>query len=358
MNSGKKVFKKIGDRLLALKVDGFIVFNEKDLQYLLGFSSEGSLLLFSRKNNPVYFINQMNYTLAKKHLKETSGCEVFSFSGSLFNAVNEYCNKKNLRKIAFNPQDVSVMLYEKMRKMFKKKLIPVARAERFVDIISEIRQIKTDREVEILSLAGRKTVGIWRKARKNINVGLSEKAIALILNDIIKDAGYTNSFPTIVASGKNSAYPHAIPTLRKLKNGEHLLVDFGICFKGYCSDLTRTLDKGRINRQIMDFRKFVLQARDIAIKKIKPGISIAAVVEQVNEFFMKNGVSEYILHGLGHGVGLNVHESPFLSISNCDRFKKNMVITIEPGLYKEGVGGIREEDMVLVTEKGCEVLTI
>ena len=187
---------------------------------------------------------------------------------------------------------------------------------------------------------------------------MTEKEIGKLVDMCILDAGCTNSFPTIAAVGANTAHPHAVPTERRLKKNEHVLVDFGLRYKGYCSDLTRTWDNGRIDGQIRDFRKSVLKAQKAAIKMIKPGVMIGTLARESYNILNIVSKGEFILHGLGHGVGLEVHERPFLRMASTERLKKGMVITVEPGLYKEGLGGIREEDMVVVTEKGCEVLTV
>ena len=144
---------------------------------------------------------------------------------------------------------------------------------------------------------------------------------------------------------------------RHLKKDDHLLVDFGIRVNGYCSDLTRIWAGGRIMRKIAQLRKHVRKARDQAIKKIKPGLSVGKLAKEANKYFKNNNVNKYIYHGLGHGVGLDIHEPPFLRDDSREKLKQGMVVTVEPGLYIPGIGGIREEDMVLVTKGGCEVLT-
>ncbi|MBD3296052.1 MAG: M24 family metallopeptidase, partial [Candidatus Omnitrophica bacterium] len=156
----------------------------------------------------------------------------------------------------------------------------------------------------------------------------------------------------------NTAFPHAVPTRRRFERDEPLLVDFGMRSGGYCSDLTRVYYKGRIDRKIRRLRDAVLRAKEAVITRVKPGVSIATLVRTVNEVFAREDCSRYALHGPGHGVGLDVHERPFLRAGDRSRLRSGMVFTVEPGLYIEGVGGVRVEDMVCVTPKGCEVLSV
>ncbi|MBU1084160.1 MAG: Xaa-Pro peptidase family protein, partial [Candidatus Omnitrophica bacterium] len=252
--------------------------------------------------------------------------------------------------------DISVAGYEKLIKDLPGiKLIGSSGGP---DILGNIRKIKDRKETDVMRRAARITVKIWKKIKKNITTGMTEKDIAAMIDMHIRSRGCLNAFPTIAAVGKNTAYPHAVPTSRRLKDNEHVLVDFGVRYKGYCSDLTRICLNGRIDRQIMGFRDHVRKAHDLAIKTAKDGVRIDTVCGKVRKVFQDANLGDFLLHGLGHGIGVEVHERPFLRLGCPEKLKKGMVITIEPDLYREGLGGVREEDMILITEKGCEVLTL
>ncbi|MFH1395145.1 MAG: Xaa-Pro peptidase family protein [Candidatus Omnitrophota bacterium] len=357
MISADGVLKKIEKKIYKSNVDALLINDSVTIKYLTGFYSSGAFLLISKKEEPVYFVDSMNASLAEKPLKNKKIFCIIAH-GRVINALMFFLKDKKIRKLAFNDKDISVREYEMFLHMNAGiKLTEFIGNIAVSDFIDGLREIKTEKEIAIIRQAAKKTVQIWKEAKKRIKPGFSEKQIAAMIDMMILGHGYKNSFPTIVASGENTAYPHAVPTEKKFKKNEHLLVDFGIILKGYCSDLTRTLYNGRINPQIEVFKKNVLEAQKKAIKSIKPGVSLARVSKEIIHFFKNKKLDNYVLHGLGHGVGRNVHEAPFWRYNSPKRFKKGMVITIEPGLYMRNSGGIREEDMVLVTDRGCEVLT-
>ncbi|MFH1878675.1 MAG: Xaa-Pro peptidase family protein [Candidatus Omnitrophota bacterium] len=331
-------------------VDGLLVNDEKDVYYLTGYSCPGAKLLLTEKGKKVYFIDKMNFSLASGVLKVLR--DVHIIPGQVMLNLKTVIREQKLKRIGINLKSLSAVEYINLFGD-KSKLA----CHDMSSVIENMRDKKNGYEIGVIKKAAEETVKIWKKIKREIRTGMSEKDLAGLADIFVRGGGYENSFTTIAATGPNTAYPHAIATDRKLDKNEHLYIDFGVRYKGYCSDLTRTYYNGRINRQIRDFEKLVLKAQDMAIKRIKPGVAIGKVAVEVNTFFRKNGVGQYILHSLGHGVGLNVHEKPFLHELCGERFKKGMVVTVEPGLYKAGCGGVREEDMVLVTDKGCEVLT-
>lgn len=219
------------------------------------------------------------------------------------------------------------------------------------------RQIKTAREIGALRKAAAITKDIYTTIVKDVKPGVRESAIAKDIESIIKRKGLKRSFKTIVASGPNAARPHAQLTTRKIKKNDIVVIDFGVKYKGYHSDMTRSIVIGRVTPKIRRFYRTVKDAQKRAIAKVKPGVKISAFVRDVHDFIRRRGFGKYILHSLGHGVGRKIHESPKLSEKNKGKLKKGMVITIEPGLYINGRCGVRIEDMVLVNDRGCEVLT-
>ncbi|MBD3425988.1 MAG: M24 family metallopeptidase [Candidatus Omnitrophica bacterium] len=341
----RRLKRKVGNTGL----DAFLLVDEKDIQYLTGFYSAGAKLLVPAGKKPVYFIDTMNYNLCSTKLSKSGVGEIIQ--GRVMDSLKHYIKANKIRKIGLNERSISAFEYRRLLSGIRCRLVHLPL------LMESLRQIKIGDEIKTIRKAAGKTVKIWKEVKKNIEPGMSEKDIRDMVDVLVRALGFENSFPTIVATGTNTAYPHAIAGGKRFKSGQHLLVDLGILLDGYCSDLTRTYSKGRINRKIADFGKLVLQAQDKAIKAIKPGVAICSVVRAVNDFFINNNAGEFVLHGLGHGIGLNVHERPLLRADNTERFRKGMVITVEPGLYMPGLGGVRHEDMVLVTSKGCEVLT-
>ncbi len=217
--------------------------------------------------------------------------------------------------------------------------------------------IKNAREIKLLACAARITKEIWDVVSKDIKPGKTEKEIKRGLEAQISKRELKRSFKTIVASGPNGSKPHAAPTERKIKAGDFVVVDFGVIYKGYHSDMTRTAQTGKAKTKMKNLYKVVEEAHSLAIRSIKPGIKISDLVKKTHNYIRKEKLGQYILHSLGHGVGKKIHEAPKLSEKNNGRLQKNMVITIEPGLYVRGRGGVRIEDMVLVGTSGAKVLT-
>jgi len=357
MVSGDSALRKIKRKVKQSQVDAVLISDALTIKHLTGFYVTGALVLVTKKERPVYFVDSMNASFAEKALKHKEVSCIASQSSAIKWATL-FLKDKKIERLAFDDRDISVRKYEFFLHMVPKTKLTKTIGNILVsDFIDELREIKTEEEIAIMRQAGKKTVKIWQAVKRKIKPGLTEKQIASMVDMAVHKRGYKNSFPTIVASGKNTAYPHAVPTEKKFKKNEHLLVDFGIIIKGYCSDLTRTLYNGRINPQIEDFKKVVLEAQKKAIKNIKPGLSLSRLTKAINVFFKSKNLDGYVLHGLGHGVGRNVHEAPLWGQNSRKRLKKGMIITVEPGLYKKKLGGVREEDMVLVTDSGCEVLT-
>ncbi|MFQ5952727.1 MAG: M24 family metallopeptidase [Candidatus Omnitrophota bacterium] len=343
--------KKVKSRISRENLDALLVIEKCDIVYLAGFYTPSVAMLVTRKGPPVYFVDPMNRALVDKVLKGAN-LRIMTVSKSATRAVAEFIKDSRIKRLGYNGDVLSVSDHKKLT-----RLLPNVRMKSAPFVIREVRKIKTPDEVRVLRKAARDTVRIWREVKKRIKTGMTEREIAAMIDVKVRERGYENSFPTIAAIGENSAYPHAVPVGRRLKKDEHLLVDFGIKLNGYCSDLTRIWAGGRIMRKIGQLRKHVHTAHDRAIQRIKPGVNIGALVREANIYFKNNNLGEYVCHGLGHGIGLDVHEAPFLRDGSREKLKEGMVITIEPGLYIPGLGGIREEDMVLVTKKGCEVLT-
>ncbi|MFH1837503.1 MAG: Xaa-Pro peptidase family protein [Candidatus Omnitrophota bacterium] len=356
--STSSIVNKIRAKVRSGKIDALFVTDENNIRYLTGFYFAGMVLAFKGKGSPICFVDAMNSTLAEKLLRDRKS-DIKMIPGSIRKTFTCFVNSEKIENLGYDDGSISVREYEGIIKLLPKtRFISVLGGMSVAEVFESLREIKTPDEIEILRTAAKKTISIWRKAKKNIGTGMSEIEIASMIDILTKEAGYDNSFHTIAAIGQNTAYPHAIPAKKNLKMGEHVLVDFGIRYKGYCSDLTRVYLNGRIDRQITGLIDCVRRAQDEAIKIAKDGVKISTMAEVTSKVFRASNLSDLTLHGLGHGVGLEVHEKPFLRVKCPERLKKGMVLAIEPGLYREGLGGARKEDMVLIKEKGCEVLTI
>jgi len=350
--------RRIKGRMSRADAGALLLTGEHDIRYMTGFYVAGAMLLVRKNGRPEFFVDPMNAALASASIPPDDAVVVTARAG-IAAAAAESIRKTKAAAVIFDPEGITVGGYRRLAgKLPRGRLKDSVGRFSVRGVMGDLRAVKSASEIRILREAARETVRIWRSVKNGIKTGMSEREIAGLVDAAILSRGYVNSFPTIAATGENTAYPHAIASSRRLGRNEHVLVDFGIRYKGYCSDLTRTCYNGRINGQILGFRKFVREARDAALKMIAPGVAVSAPTARVNKVFKDNGLGDCILHSLGHGVGLEVHEKPFVREHAGGRFRPGMVITVEPGLYRQGMGGVREEDMVLVTERGCEVLTV
>ena len=220
-----------------------------------------------------------------------------------------------------------------------------------------MRSIKTSEEIARIKKACKiGEIGL-KRAEESIEPGKTEREVtAEIEYEMRKEGSDGTPFKTIVASGKNSRFPHTQPGEKEIEEGESVVVDLGASWKSYNSDMTRTFLVSPTPEQKELFR-IAKRAHEAGMEKVRAGIDAVEVDEAAREVFRKHDYEEFYLHGIGHGVGLDIHEPPTLSPSSEDELKENMVITIEPGIYFEETGGYRVEDMLIVKENGYELLT-
>jgi Xaa-Pro aminopeptidase len=222
--------------------------------------------------------------------------------------------------------------------------------------------VKDQFEIETFREAARRLSGVARRLRSFVAEGRSELQVAADIDAAVRGAGFERpAFETIVASGPNSARPHARPGSRRLAAGEGVVLDFGGVYDGYCVDLTRTLPVGQPAAELLRLARAVREAHAAAISAVRPGVVPSEIDRAARDVLVEHGLGEAFGHGTGHGLGLEVHEDPRISklpgaLPN-ESVVPGMVFTIEPGAYVDGVGGVRIEDDVLVTADGCEVLT-
>lgn len=226
------------------------------------------------------------------------------------------------------------------------------------DLFAELRLIKTPEEVKLLKKAQDITCDCFDYIRKTIKLGMSERDVAMAIDGYLKSHSEGCSFDSIVAFGETACHPHYVPDpKRKLKKNQMVLLDFGSIHKGYCGDMTRMLFVGKAPERYKEVYKIVLEAQEACLKTIKPGATCHDCDMAVRHVFKKYKCEDRFLHGTGHGVGLAIHEDPRIKQGFKDKLRPGMVFTDEPGLYYPGWGGIRIEDMIVVTERGSKNLT-
>ncbi len=322
-----------------------------NISYLLQALSRDAYLLISSKEN-IYFTDSRYSEEAGKFLKNNAKLKVCN--GSVFRQIAETISKLGLKKIGIEERYLSFAEFTKIKEYAKGKfdLIPTN------SIIEDKRQVKDATEISNLRKATEITALALEHIKKFIRPGVKEIEIVAELERFIRYQGARcASFDIIVASGPNSSQPHHLSGQKKLKNNEPVLIDLGVDYQGYKSDLTRVLFLGRINILARKLYSIVLKAQELAIKKVRPGAEIAEIDRVARDYIAKKGYAKWFTHNLGHGFGLEVHEEPHISGNEVSALKPGMTFSIEPAIYLPGKFGIRIEDMVLVTREGCEVLS-
>lgn len=351
-NGAYEISRKLADRGL----EAYVFTDEADIRYLSSVYAPGSLLVLTADGNLVFFVNSLDWEVTSKNkLPENLSLRILE-KGPVSD-ISNFMRKSGFSSIAVS-EKIKYSLLRKFKLLLKSKGIKLETKSSGIDLIVDNKRIiKSPQEIIALRHLAKRTREISSGIKGFLEEGMTDWQIIAQVDKRIRENRCLNAFPTIAAVGIDSANAHAVANGRKLKADKHLLLDFGLEENGYCSDLTRTICTGRINRQICRFRDAVNKTQDFMIKNIRPGKKISELMKNARSVISDLGLSEYITHGFGHGIGLEVHESPSLSWNNEEEFKENMVLTVEPGLYEPGVGGVRIEDMVLVTSNGCEVLT-
>lgn len=353
--------KRINDlrqRLDELPVDTAWVIRPENRRYLSGFrandtqftESSGSLLI--NKDRCVLVTDSRYETEAEN---EAIDFEVKTLKQDLIEPFCELVKGMGIRHLAFEEDYLTWGLHHKLSERFAAYAPPI-RLSPLNGAVEEMREIKDRSEIEAMEASADLISSVLDEVIAGLEPGMTEKAIAWQIEGLAHEAGAEGlAFPSIVASGPNSALPHAVPTERKIKAREPIIFDVGARLEGYCSDMTRTVF---LENPSTDFKKIyaaVRQAQMSALENVRPGVESNhpdAVARQVMGEF-----EEYFIHSLGHGVGLATHERPRLGPQSPVKLKNGMVVTVEPGIYIPGKGGVRLEEMLVIEDNGPRILT-
>lgn len=341
---------EVKQKLKKKRLDSFLVSNSSNICYLTGFRSlsvdRESYFVFSPKRN-VLVVPRIYR--AEANLLTKSDFEVVypaERNNLLHTAVLLLKGK-----VGFETGDLKYAEYEFVQKKLQ-SAVPIKK------LIEELRVVKERGEIRKIKKAVELTDKVFGGILAHLRVGQSEFEIARKIHSLaIKYGGEDISFSSIVAFGKNSAMPHHRISTAKIERGKMLLLDFGVRYEGYCGDLTRMVYLGEPDEEFRKIYRFVRKAEESAIETVADGVEAKKVHQAALGVIKKAGLEENLLHGVGHGVGMDVHEAPSLSEDSETILKDGMVVTVEPGVYIEGWGGVRIEDVVLVRKNGYEVLS-
>jgi Xaa-Pro aminopeptidase len=341
----KDVFKRT---LAASGVDGILITDLNNLRYLTGFTGSSGLSIITR--NRSLFVTDFRY-------KEQAKMEVKGFSITIERAekteiIRNLTKKYGIERLGFEDHSVSYGMY---RKLVRKNI----RLRALSDTVEKMRLIKNSAELSHIRKAIRRAENAFRKLRPHIKTGITERKLALKLEELLKKEGCKIlPFGVIVASGRMSALPHAKPTNRVIKKGDFILFDWGGESGGYFSDMTRTVViRGQNLNKQLNIYSVVLEAQNRAMKTVRHGARASEIDSAARDYIKLKGYDRYFGHSTGHGVGLEVHEKPVISWQNSNTVEEGMVFTVEPGIYLPGFGGVRIEDIVTVKKNRAEMLT-
>ncbi len=346
---------KLKEKLKQEKADAFFVSDLKDIFYLTGFTGSNGLLLITAndKAHDIFFTDPRYDEQSEKEVCPEVKCKIVK--GNIYSEFGKKLSKlSKIKKIGVQASHLSYQIYKSLSDDAKSKdFVPLNNIMSLFRIKKDQEEIKKIRQaIKISEQALIETIPMIKKEK------ITEAEIACLLEYKMKMLGADDiAFHTIVAGGNRSAMPHARASRETFETGCPIVIDFGCVVDGYNSDLTRTFFLHRItDRFRQDYLK-LKQTQELIFDLISPGIKIKDLDLKARKYLAKDGLDKYFTHSLGHGVGIDVHENPTVYSKNETLLEENMIFTIEPGIYFKDIGGMRIEDMVLVTKDGREVLS-
>ncbi|EGA90121.1 putative peptidase yqhT [Planococcus donghaensis MPA1U2] len=340
--------QKLRDEMKQREVEAVLVTSPYNLRYITEFTGTAGLAIVTQQK--AVFITDFRYTeQAGEQVKEF---DVIQAEKNLMDEVVKTVKSMDIETLAFE-QDY--MTYAQAAQ-YKEKL--ACELEPISNLIEKIRMVKTAEEVAVLKAAAKIADDTYEHICGFIRPGLTELEVSNELEFFMRQQGATSSsFDIIVASGLRSALPHGVATDKVIEKGDMITLDFGALYNGYISDITRTVAVGEPSEQMKEIYDIVLKAQELGVEKIGPGMSGIEADAIARDYIKSKGYGEAFGHSTGHGIGLEVHESPGLSFKSETILEPGMAVTVEPGIYLQGIGGVRIEDDILITESGNERLT-
>jgi len=346
--------EKLRENIARNRLDGLLVTHLPNVRYLCGFTGSAAALLITRSKSQ--FFTDGRYT--EQASEEVQGARLVIARKAPLPAAAEWLTKnaKKLRLKILGVEGEHLTVAERQR--FAKNLPSGLRLRDASPMIERERMVKDEDEIEKIRAAVLLGASLFDVALKTIRPGVKEVEVAAEMEYAARCAGAeAMSFETIIAAGPRSALPHGRASDAPIPASGFVVCDFGVILAGYCSDMTRTVHVGQPSAEVRRIYQAVKDAQEAAVAAVKPESPVGKVDDVARKLLHNNGLGKCFTHSTGHGVGLEIHEPPRIAVKQKERLQPGMVITIEPGVYISGEGGVRIEDMVLVTEDGCEVLT-
>jgi Xaa-Pro aminopeptidase len=335
--------------LAQTEAEALIVTNPVNRRYLTGFTGSSGVVLITSEQASL--ITDFRYKVQAP--EQAKGFEIVEHGQNMNAMIAELLGKRKVSTLLFEENDVTFATYAAMEKAWSSvKLLPSQ------GIVEKLRIIKDESELAVMQDAADLADRAFQHILSYIKPGVTEASIALELEVFMRSQGATSSsFDTIVASGERSALPHGVASSKIIGNNEFVKLDYGAYYNGYCSDITRTVVVGKPTDKHHEIYEIVKEAQQFALDNLGPGMTGKQGDALTRDIITRYGYGEYFGHGTGHGLGMEIHEAPRLSISGDVVLAPGMTVTVEPGIYLPGLGGVRIEDDVVITDSGIRVLT-
>ena len=340
--------EKLRSKMVERGIDSFLITNSYNLRYLTGFTGTTGIALITL--DKAYFITDFRYT--EQASEQCVGYEIVKNVEPAFNVAADLVNQSKAQNMAFEEQTVSFFQYTVLEELVDVDLIPVT------GVIETLREVKDIAEIETIRKACQIADAAFEHILTYIKPGMTEIQVANELDFYMRSLGASGvSFDTIVASGLRSAMPHGVASDKVIEVGDFITIDFGCYYNGYVSDMTRTISLGEPSEKLKEIYQIVKEAQQLVLDTANPGMTGIELDAVARDYISEKGYGDAFGHSTGHGIGLEIHEGPNVSKLAEKMFVPGNVITNEPGIYLPGVGGVRIEDDMLVTEDGIDRLT-
>lgn len=340
--------KHLRNQLAEEKIDALLITNPFNRRYMTGFTGTAGVAIVSAED--AVFITDFRYT--EQAAEEIQGFRIVQHTKTIIEEVADQVKQMKVDQLGFEKNDLTFAQYELYERTVEAKLKPVS------GLIEKLRMVKTADEIELLQAAAKIADDAFEHIVNYIQPGMTELDVSNELEFFMRKQGATSSsFSIIVASGLRSALPHGVATDKVIESGDFVTLDYGALYKGYISDITRTVAVGEPSEKLKEIYEVTLAAQELALKEIKPGMTGIEADQIARDYIASKGYGDAFGHSTGHGIGLEVHEGPGLSSKSSLVLEPNMVVTVEPGIYLPEIGGVRIEDDIIITEKGNERLT-
>ncbi|ARD46830.1 Xaa-Pro dipeptidase [Sporosarcina sp. P37] len=330
------------------ELDALLITNPFNRRYMTNFTGSAGVAVISRED--AVFITDFRYV--EQANSQLTGYRIVKHTGTVIQEVANQVKEMKIETLGFEKEDLSYSQFEQYEELVGARLVPVA------GLVEKLRLIKTPEEIEVLKQAAAIADAAFLYICSVIKAGKTELEIANELEFFMRKQGAaSSSFDIIVASGKRGALPHGVASDKVIETGDLVTMDYGALYNGYISDITRTVAIGEPSAKLREIYEVTQHAQELGVAQIKPGMTGIEADAITRDYIKSKGYGEAFGHSTGHGIGLEVHEAPSLSFRSDTVLVPNMTVTVEPGIYLPGVGGVRIEDDILITETGNERLT-